>query len=81
MPISPLYVSEKEAATLLRHDVDWLHKNAHVLEESSGFPKIDPVVGMRHYEAIVEWARERNIRRRKGHERLTGTNQENHNGF
>jgi hypothetical protein len=61
--VQPLYVNESEAAKLLRHDVTWLRTNSTALERTAGFPKIDPVIGMRHREAIEEWARERNITR------------------
>lgn len=77
----PLYVKEVEAARMLRHDVGWLRANAPTLESQYGFPKIDPAVGMRHREAIEEWARERNSRRTRGSERLTETNRENPNAF
>lgn len=76
----PLYVKEEEAARMLRHDVTWLRKNASVLE-AQGFPKVDPLVGMRHKEAIEAWARERNFRRTRNSGRLTKTNQENFNAF
>ncbi len=61
--VQSLYVNEQEAAKLLRHDVTWLRNNSNALERTAGFPKIDPVIGMRHREAIEEWARERNITR------------------
>ncbi len=61
--VQSLYVNEQEAAKLLRHDVTWLRKNSSALENTTGFPKIDPVIGMRHREAIENWARERNISR------------------
>jgi hypothetical protein len=77
-----LFIPEREVARLLGHDMAWLRSNAPVLEASTGFPSIDPVIGMRHREAIEEWARERNVRRRSGPERLTETNQrENHDAF
>lgn len=81
MPAAPLYVKEVEAAKMLRHDVSWLRQNAHVLESQYGFPKIDPAIGMRHREAIEEWARERNFRNAKRPERLIETNRENVDEF
>lgn len=80
--ISPLYIPEADVARMLGHKIDWLRENGPVLEVSTGFPKIDPVIGMRHREAIEEWARERNVSRRRGPERLTETNRrENPNAF
>lgn len=76
MKPEPLYVKEEEAARMLRHDVTWLRRNRAMLEDQ-GFPKIDPVVGMRHKEAIEAWARERNFRRQERNQRLSETNQEN----
>jgi hypothetical protein len=61
--MQPLYVNEQEAAKLLHHDATWLRTNSNVLEQTTGFPKIDPVIGLRHREAIEEWARERNVSR------------------
>jgi hypothetical protein len=77
----PLYVKEAEAARMLRHDVSWLRQNAPTLEAQYGFPKIDPAIGMRHREAIEEWARERNSRRTRGSERLTEANRANPDAF
>lgn len=73
----PLYVKEAEAARMLRHDVTWLRQNAPMLEAQYGFPQIDPATGMRHREAIEEWARERNRRNARRPERLSETNREN----
>lgn len=80
MKPDPLYVREEEAARMLRHDVTWLRKNSPALEQQ-GFPKIDPLVGMRHKEAIEAWARERNFRRAMRSGRLTEANQENFDAF
>lgn len=77
-----LYAKESDIARMLGHDVDWLRKNAASLEQQFGFPRIDPATGLRHVEAVEEWARERN--RRFGTrtvERLRETNRENSNAF
>ena len=83
MPVSRLYVKEAEIAKMLGHDVTWLRSNLNTLERQYGLPKIDPAVGMRHREAVEEWARERNMRTAKSRpERLTETNHtENHSAF
>lgn len=75
----PLYIPEAEVARMLGHKIDWLRENAAALEQSTGFPAIDPVVGLRHREAIEEWARERNAKRRRGPERLTETSRRREN--
>lgn len=61
--LQPLYVSDREAATLLGRSVDWLRANAGTLEAVYGFPKIDPAVGKRHRPAIERWAEQRNAPR------------------
>jgi hypothetical protein len=81
MSAAPLYVKEAEAARMLRHDVTWLRKNAPTLESQYGFPKIDPAVGMRHKEAIEQWARERNTRQAPRSVGLTEANRENVDAF
>lgn len=78
---SPLFISERTVARLLGHDVKWLKENAEMLERTTGFPKIDPVINKRHREAVEVWARNRNIRKAAGHERLTETNRENNDAF
>lgn len=78
---SALYVREVEAARMLRHDVTWLRKNAAMLEAQYGFPKIDPATGMRHREAIEQWARERNSRQATRSPRLSENNKENFDAF
>ena len=78
---APLYIKEADVARLLGHDVTWLRANASALETITGFPKVDVVIGMRHREAIEEWARERNFRKAMRQERLTETNRENPNAF
>ncbi len=59
-----LFISESTVAKMLGHDRSWLERNAARLEQTANFPKIDPVIGKRHREAIEEWARERNVHRR-----------------
>lgn len=83
MPVQQLFVKEADIAKMLGHDVKWLRSNREVLERQYGFPKIDPAIGMRHREAVEEWARERNARTAKARsERLTETNHtENPNAF
>jgi hypothetical protein len=81
MPIASLYVSEKQVAQMLGQTVDWLRANASMLEASTGFPKIDAVIGKRHREAIEVWARERNFRSKRGPERLEERNRENFNAL
>lgn len=76
MPAVSLYVSEKVVAQMLGQTTDWLRANGAMLEETTNFPKIDPVIGKRHREAIEVWARERNMRRLTGRERLTEHNRE-----
>ncbi|WP_120636072.1 hypothetical protein [Ruegeria sp. EL01] len=79
--MSPLYVKEETIAKMLGHNVTWLRSNAVALERQYGLPPIDPAVGMRHVEAVEEWARERNIRKSERPERLSETNQEDLNAF
>lgn len=74
--MSPLYVSDAKIAKMLGHDIKWLRANQTVLEQQYGLPPIDPAIGMRHVEAVEEWARERNMRRSARPERLSETNQE-----
>lgn len=83
MPVQQLFVKEADIAKMLGHDVKWLRSNSETLERQYGFPKIDPAIGMRHREAVEEWARERNARYAKARsERLTETNHtENHDAF
>lgn len=82
MGVPRLFETEKEIARLLGHDVTWLRKNSSTLENQYGFPPIDPATGMRHREAVEEWARQRNVRTAKARSgRLSETNQENHNAF
>ena len=81
MTLVSLYVSEKQVAQMLGQTVDWLRANGPMLEASTNFPKVDPVVGKRHREAIEVWARERNMRRSGGLERLTERNRENQSAF
>ena len=78
-----LFVTEKDVAKMLGHDINWLRSNAKNLEEATGFPAIDPVVGKRHRESIIEWARERSQRRlSRGVGQLHRvTNQENKDAF
>ena len=61
--ITPLYLTEKEVAQLLRRGVDWLRQHSEQLERQYGFPKVDPAVGWRHRQAIEMWALERNTRK------------------
>ncbi len=75
--MSPLYAPDGKIAKMLGHDTKWLRDNADVLERQYGLPPIDPAVGMRHVEAVEEWARERNMRKTERSERLSETNQEN----
>lgn len=80
----PLFVSEKDVATMLGSDIKWLRANIKALEETTGFPKMDPVVGKRHKEAIIEWARERAFRSSKRQARMLEAdqrNQENKDAF
>lgn len=78
MPLASLYVSDKVAAQMLGHTIDWLRANREMLERQFGFPKVDPAVGKTHREAIEEWARQRNVEPlHKAQERLTETNREN----
>lgn len=56
-----LFASDREIAKMLGHKVDWLTANARTLETTSGFPKVDPLVGLRHVESVIEWARNRNL--------------------
>lgn len=82
MTVTSLYVSEKEVAQLLGQSISWLRSNAHMLEASTNFPKIDPVIRKRHREAIEVWARERNFRHTPGRDRLNSErNQENRSAF
>lgn len=60
--MTPLYAKESEVAEMLSRSLGWLKKNAAELEETTGFPKVDPAIGLRHTEAIKVWARRRNIR-------------------
>lgn len=77
-----LYVKEVEVARLLGHNVTWLRSNSTDLERQYGLPKIDPAIGLRHLEAIEEWARQRNLTTMTARsERLKETNQEDHNAF
>ncbi len=83
MSVQQLFVKESDIAKMLGHDVKWLRSNSETLERQYGFPKIDPAIGMRHREAVEEWARERNARTAKARsERLKETNHtENHDAF
>ncbi|GLO70289.1 hypothetical protein VWZ88_12740 [Phaeobacter sp. JH20_36] len=82
MSVQSLFVKEAEVAKLLGHDVKWLRANSTTLEAQYGLPEIDPAIGLRHREAIEEWARERNTRKAKSRPgRLQSTNQEDQNGF
>ncbi len=83
MAVQQLFVKESDIAKMLGHDVKWLRSNSETLERQYGFPKIDPAIGMRHREAVEEWARERNARTAKARsERLKETNHtENHDAF
>ncbi len=83
MPVQQLFVKEADIAKMLGHDVMWLRSNSETLERQYGFPKIDPAIGMRHREAVEEWARERNARKAKTRsERFTETEHtENHDAF
>lgn len=58
--MTSLFVSEREAAEMLGHSVDWFRKNREDLERQFGFPKIDPATGKRHLPSIERWASERN---------------------
>lgn len=79
--MSPLYLSDAKIAKMLGHDIKWLRANEDVLERQYGLPPIDPAIGMRHVEAVEEWARERNMRNSARPERLPETNQENKDAF
>lgn len=83
MPEQALFIAEKDVARMLGHDINWLRSNAKNLEDATGFPAIDPVVGKRHRESIIEWARERATRatRRPIGQFQQETNQENDNAF
>lgn len=83
MTVQRLYVKESDIAKMLGHDVRWLRSNSDALERQYGFPKIDPAIGMRHREAVEEWARERNARYAKVRsEQSTATEHtENHDAF
>lgn len=77
-----LYVKDAEIAKALSQPLTWLKANASMLERQFGFPRIDPAVGLRHREAVEEWARERNMRKATARpEWLTETNQEDQNAF
>jgi len=79
--MSPLYAPDAKIAKMLGHNVTWLRANSAMLEQQYGLPKVDPAIGMRHVEAVEEWARERNMRGSVRAERLPETNQENKNAF
>lgn len=81
--VEPLFVKEQDVARMLCCDVRWLHSNSKHLEETTGFPKKDPVLGKRHYESIVEWARERNLKqlRRAVGQLDSNSNKENIDAF
>lgn len=83
MTVQRLYVKEVEIAKMLGQDIRWLRLNRENLERQYGFPKIDPAIGMRHREAVEDWARERNARYAKArYERSSKTNHtENHDAF
>lgn len=76
--LAKLYLSEREVARMLGRDLAWLKANLPTMIRQYGFPKIDTAVGRYHREAVEEWARERNVtRRRAPGERLNETNREN----
>ncbi len=79
--MSSLFVTEKTVAEMLGRSIAWLRSNAHTLEQTTGFPKIDPVVGKRHREAIEVWARERNVRSVACLSEQDETNSENEDAF
>lgn len=69
-----LYASEAEVADMLDLDVKWLRANAEVLEAQFSFPKKDIAIGKRHVPSIVEWAAERNGRRKPQNRQTGGSN-------
>lgn len=77
----PLFVADRDIARLLGQSLGWLKANVASLEATTGFPKIDPVIGLRHREAVEEWARERNQRAKPHSERQINSHKEDHSAF
>lgn len=53
-----LFGSEQWCAATLGRSTDWLTKNIGRLE-SEGFPKKDPIIGLRNKADVLEWVAKR----------------------
>lgn len=74
MTTQPLYLPEDKVAELVlgkKRAGDW-PLIAKVLEREAGLPPINPVIGMRHWPAVVAWFAK--------YEKVEGTNPGRHSG-
>lgn len=55
----PLYITEAQVAVMIGQTVRWLRDNRAVLEASTGFPPIDPVLNKTHLPSVEAWAQKR----------------------
>lgn len=55
----PFNISVKETAALLGKSVDWFRSNREMLEETTGFPVIDPVLKMYNLQSLKDWQEKR----------------------
>lgn len=71
--------TEKWCAATLGRSYDWLVKNIVMLERD-GFPKKDPIIGLRNKADVLEWiAKRRKFTHTHGAQSSTTAGREHHN--